>query len=75
VAKVSRDRLMQRYHLDYPNFGFDRHKGYPTKHHKAAIAAHGPCIIHRRSFKGVSEHVSAHPPSSSGDTRTRTDGR
>jgi len=75
VAKVSRDRLMQRYHLDYPDFGFDRHKGYPTKYHKAAIAAHGPCIIHRRSFKGVSEHVSAHPPSSSVETRTTSDGR
>lgn len=57
VAKVSRDRLMQRYHLDFPDFGFDRHKGYPTKAHKAAIAAHGPSFIHRLSFKGVREHV------------------
>jgi ribonuclease HII len=72
VAKVSRDRLMQRYHLDYPGFGFDRHKGYPTKHHKTAIAALGPCIIHRRSFKGVSEHLTPHPPSSA-DTRTAVD--
>ena len=57
VAKVSRDHLMQRYHEDFPEFGFDRHKGYPTKAHKAAIAAHGPCWIHRRSFKGVREHI------------------
>jgi ribonuclease HII len=57
VAKVSRDYLMQRYHEDYPHFGFDRHKGYPTKAHKAAIAQHGPCLIHRRSFKGVREHI------------------
>jgi ribonuclease HII len=57
VAKVSRDRLMQRYHIDYPQFGFDRHKGYPTKGHKAAIAANGPCLIHRRTFKSVSEHL------------------
>lgn len=57
VAKVSRDHLMQRYHEDYPIFGFDRHKGYPTKAHKAAIAQHGPCLIHRRSFKGVREHL------------------
>ena len=57
IAKVHRDRLMQRYHRDYPQFGFDRHKGYPTKAHKAAIAAHGPCPIHRRSFKGVSEFI------------------
>lgn len=70
VAKVSRDRLMQRYHIDYPGFGFDRHKGYPTKSHKAAIAAHGPCIIHRRSFKGVSEHLSSRPSSSCTATGT-----
>jgi ribonuclease HII len=57
VAKVSRDRMMQRYHIDYPQFGFDRHKGYPTKAHKAAIAANGPCLIHRRTFKSVSEHL------------------
>jgi ribonuclease HII len=53
VAKVSRDKLMLRYHQDYPEYGFDRHKGYPTKAHKAAIDTHGPCLIHRRSFKGV----------------------
>ena len=57
VAKVSRDRLMQRYHLDFPQFGFDRHKGYPTHAHKAAIAVHGPCLIHRRSFRGVREYL------------------
>jgi ribonuclease HII len=57
VAKVSRDRLMHSYHMEYPLFGFDRHKGYPTRAHKAAIAAHGPCPIHRRSFRGVKEHL------------------
>jgi len=57
VAKVSRDALMQRYHEDYPHFGFHRHKGSPTKPHKAAIAKHGPCLIHRRSFRGVREHL------------------
>ena len=56
VAKVSRDSLMHRYHDDYPKYGFDRHKGYPTKAHKAAIGTHGPCLIHRRSFRGVREH-------------------
>jgi ribonuclease HII len=60
VAKVSRDRLMLRYHEDFPQYGFDRHKGYPTKAHKAAIALHGPCWIHRRSFKGVLEHLESH---------------
>jgi len=55
VAKVSRDRLMERYHLDYPLFGFNRHKGYPTKAHREAIRRHGACPIHRRSFRGVAE--------------------
>lgn len=62
VAKVSRDRLMLRYHDDFPQYGFDRHKGYPTKAHKTAIAVHGPCRIHRRSFRGVLEHLKPRPP-------------
>jgi ribonuclease HII len=57
VAKVTRDRLMEHYHLDYPQFGFSKHKGYPTKAHKAAIRKYGCCPIHRRTFKGVKEHV------------------
>lgn len=55
VAKVTRDCLMKRYHLEYPQFGFDRHKGYPTLRHKAAIAHFGPCSIHRCTFRGVRE--------------------
>lgn len=50
IAKVSRDWLMQGYHADYPHYGFDRHKGYGTKQHLAAIKTHGPCPIHRLSF-------------------------
>lgn len=57
IAKVTRDRIMQAYHDRFPQFGFDRHKGYPTKAHKAAIAEYGPCEIHRRTFKGVKEHL------------------
>ncbi|NQT69856.1 MAG: ribonuclease HII [Desulfobacteraceae bacterium] len=57
VAKVTRDRMMARYHQEYPLFGFSQHKGYPTKAHKAAIRAHGCCPIHRRSFKGVKEYL------------------
>jgi ribonuclease HII len=57
VAKVTRDRLMDRYHHDYPQFGFRHHKGYPTTAHKAAIKQYGSCTIHRRSFKGVKEHI------------------
>ena len=57
VAKVTRDRLMERYHQDYPLFGFSKHKGYPTKAHKKAIQKFGCCPIHRRSFKGVKEYL------------------
>lgn len=57
VAKVTRDRFMERYHLDYPQFEFYKHKGYPTKAHKKAIREFGCCPIHRRSFKGVKEYL------------------
>jgi ribonuclease HII len=57
IAKVTRDRLMERYHHDYPQFGFSKHKGYPTKAHKKAIQQFGCCPIHRKSFKGVKEHL------------------
>jgi ribonuclease HII len=57
IAKVTRDRLMERYHQDYPQFGFFKHKGYPTKAHKEAIQKFGCCPIHRRSFKGVKEYL------------------
>jgi ribonuclease HII len=51
VAKVIRDRLMQGLHLRYPEYGFNRHKGYATKQHIAAIQAFGRCEIHRQSFR------------------------
>ena len=53
LAKVSRDRLMRELHLEYPQYGFDRHKGYPSRDHLAALEAHGPCPHHRRSFRPV----------------------
>ncbi|HDI60234.1 MAG TPA: ribonuclease HII [Desulfobacteraceae bacterium] len=53
VAKVSRDALMDRYDEEYPQFGFARHKGYPTRDHRNALAVHGPCPIHRLSFRGA----------------------
>lgn len=53
LAKVCRDRLMQRWHRRYPQYGFDRHKGYPTAAHRQALAVHGPCPIHRRTFGPV----------------------
>ena len=51
LAKVTRDRRMLAYHERWPVYGFDRHKGYPTAAHRAAILEHGPCEIHRRSFR------------------------
>ncbi len=56
VAKVSRDLLMLEYDEQYPEYQFARHKGYPTKLHKALIARHGVCPIHRRTFKGAKEY-------------------
>jgi ribonuclease HII len=53
LAKVTRDRLMKQYHLDYPDYGFDRHKGYPTAYHLDRLLRYGPCPIHRRSFAPV----------------------
>lgn len=50
LAKVCRDRLMRRWHRRYPEYGFERHKGYATREHLEALARHGPCPIHRRSF-------------------------
>jgi len=57
IAKVTRDRLMEQYHHEFPHFGFNKHKGYPTKAHKEAIAAFGYCRIHRQTFKGVKEFI------------------
>jgi ribonuclease HII len=50
LAKVTRDRLMVEYDQQWPMYGFAGHKGYGTAEHLAALAAHGPCPIHRRSF-------------------------
>lgn len=53
IAKVTRDRLMIAHARDYPGYGFERHKGYGTPEHQAAIAKLGVCELHRRSFKPV----------------------
>ncbi|HLF48472.1 MAG TPA: ribonuclease HII [Methylomirabilota bacterium] len=53
VAKVTRDRIMEAADRDYPEYGFGRHKGYPTPEHRAALVRHGPCPLHRRTFAGV----------------------
>lgn len=51
IAKVTRDRLMIKYHDQYPQYGFDSHKGYGSKKHMEAMREHGLSPIHRRSFK------------------------
>ncbi len=53
IAKVTRDRIMRGLHLSFPEYGFDRHKGYPTAAHKKALAEFGPSPWHRVSFNGV----------------------
>jgi ribonuclease HII len=50
LAKVTRDRLMLKYATQFPEYGFAEHKGYGTAKHLAAIAAHGACPIHRKTF-------------------------
>jgi ribonuclease HII len=50
LAKVARDRLMLEFDRQWPVYGFAGHKGYGTARHLAAISAHGPCPIHRKSF-------------------------
>lgn len=53
LAKVTRDRMMLDYDRAWPAYGFAGHKGYGTPEHLAAIAAHGPCPIHRRTFSPI----------------------
>jgi ribonuclease HII len=51
LAKTARDRVMERYSRLYPEYGYDQHKGYPTKSHLDRISLHGPSPIQRASFK------------------------
>lgn len=53
LAKVTRDHHMQMLHQQYPDYGFDRHKGYPTAFHLEQLRTLGPCPVHRRSFAPV----------------------
>lgn len=50
IAKVTRDRLMRQFAEQYPQYGFEKHKGYETKAHDEALLEHGPCPIHRMTF-------------------------
>ena len=53
MAKVTRDRMMEKMHEKYPQYGLDKHKGYGTKVHMDALSKYGPCPIHRKSFAPV----------------------
>jgi ribonuclease HII len=55
LAKVTRDRLMLEFHVQFPAYGFDAHKGYGTAKHLAAIEKHGACAIHRKTFAPMKE--------------------
>lgn len=55
IAKVTRDRLMVEMALQFPQYGFETHKGYCTPHHQETLRIHGPCPHHRRSFAPVAQ--------------------
>ena len=57
IAKVTRDRIMERYHKKYPQYGFDSHKGYGTKLHVRQLERYGPSVIHRKTFTPVNKMI------------------
>jgi ribonuclease HII len=57
IAKVSRDKIMEIYHRQFPQYNFLKNKGYGTLEHRKAIKKYGCCKIHRRSFKRVKEYL------------------
>ena len=61
LAKVTRDRAMVALHQQFPQYGFAEHKGYSTPAHLAALATHGPCPHHRRSFAPVRAALGLEP--------------
>lgn len=58
IAKETRDELMNKFHQKFPEYFFNEHKGYGTKKHKEALLQYGPCPIHRKSFRPISELIS-----------------
>lgn len=60
LAKVTRDRMLDELHALHPLYGFDRHKGYGTAQHVAALREHGPLPEHRRSFAPVAQATKEH---------------
>ncbi len=59
LAKTERDKLLLKYSQQYPQYGFEKHKGYATKSHREAVKKYGPCPIHRKSFSKVKEFINS----------------
>ncbi|MEA3398790.1 MAG: ribonuclease HII [Patescibacteria group bacterium] len=59
IAKVSRDRIMRKMHIQYPQYGFDQHKGYGTKLHFKMLEEYGPCAVHRKSFAPIKKMINS----------------
>ena len=59
IAKTERDKLLRSFQKDYPQYLFEKNKGYPTEEHKEALKRHGPTPLHRKSFSDIKEHYSS----------------
>ncbi len=59
IAKVARDQMMKKLFVDYPQYGFEKHKGYGTEVHREAVKKYGVLSVHRKSFGGVKEFIKA----------------
>ena len=59
IAKTERDNLLRSFQKDYPQYLFERNKGYPTEEHKEAIKLHGPSPLHRKSFSDIREYYAS----------------
>jgi len=57
IAKVTRDKIMEKFHKKYPQYGFDKHKGYGTELHMVKLKKYGICKIHRKSFAPINQNV------------------
>ena len=57
IAKVNRDKIMEKCHKRYSSYGFDKHKGYGTLHHRQMLKKHGVCKIHRQSFRPMKSTI------------------
>jgi ribonuclease HII len=59
IAKVTRDRIMEHHAREFPDYGFEKHKGYPSRQHLNALQRHGACPLHRRSYAPVRQVLEA----------------